>query len=101
MVYMHVTINCRMGKMEQFSEAFSHRIPVLESYGWKFLGGWHNVFGRVARVVHLWELPDANAYQSVLSQAAQNPEFAKVGPAINESVQDEIIEIMTSTPYGR
>ncbi len=101
MVYMHVTIDCHMGKRDQFSEAFSRRIPVLESHGWRFLGGWHSVFGRVARVVHLWELPDANSYQSVLSLAARDPEFAKVGPAINESVDEEVIEIMTEAPYRR
>jgi len=35
------------GKLQQFIEGYERQVPVLEGYGWKLVGGWTNIFGRV------------------------------------------------------
>jgi hypothetical protein len=49
-------------------------------------------------VVDVWELPDANAVQTTLEKASQDPEFQKWAPGIEECVEDETLQVMTKLP---
>ena len=100
MVYMLATIKLRPGKLQQFNTLLSHLVPIFEERGWKLPGGYLNTIGRLNSVVDLWQLPDANAVQSVLMQASQDPEFQKWAPQIDECVEDETLQIMTKLPYS-
>lgn len=100
MVYMHVTLKIRYGKLDQFNEALGQLVPMLEGYGWKLVGAWQTTIGRLNTVVDLWQVPDANAVPSVLALAAENPEFTKYMPIINDAVEEEVLQIMVPTPYS-
>ena len=100
MVYLHVTLDIKTGKLRHFAEAFERRISVLESFGWKFLGGWQSITGRRNTVVHMWELPDADALPAAVARAYEDAEFMRVAPAIHDCLEREVIQIMAKTPYS-
>ena len=61
-VYLHATLKLKIGGYERFCESMAQQVPVLESFGWKLLGAWVMVIGRVSTVVDVWEIPDANSF---------------------------------------
>jgi predicted lipase len=65
-------------------------------HGWKLVGSYAAIAGRLNTVLDLWEVPDPNAVQAVLS----DPEFAKYAPQIHEIVEDEVLAILTKLPIG-
>ena len=66
MAYMLVRLEVAYGRVGEFSEIMSHLVPILESKGWRLHGAFVNRIGRLNRCYDLWEMPDANAVQSVL-----------------------------------
>ena len=66
--------------------------------GWKLHGSYFSVIGRLNTVVDVWEIPDANAVQTTLEIASQDPEFQKWIPVIEECVEDETLQLMTKLP---
>ena len=100
MVYLHVTLKVKQNKVEPFCEILSHIVPVLERHGWKLIGAYQTQIGRLNTIVDLWELPDANAVQSVLEVVGQTPEFQEWAPKLEECLEDEVLQIMTKVPYS-
>jgi hypothetical protein len=100
MVYLHVTLKIYQGKVEKLCEILSHLVPLLEKRGWKLVGAYQNVIGRLNTVVDLWQLPDANAVESVLAAAWQEPEFQKWAAELEGCVEEEVLQIMTKVPYS-
>lgn len=101
MVYLHVTLKVYYGKVERFCEIMTHLVPVLERLGWKLEAAWESQIGRLNTVVDLWQLPDANAVQSVLAAAFKDPEFAKWATELPDCLEEEVLQIMTKAPYSR
>ena len=99
MVYLIAHIKLRPGKVQKFTELLGSIAPLLEKHGnWKLLGSYFNTIGRLNTVIDLWQLPDANAVQSALQAASQDPEFQKWAPMIEECVEDETLQVMTKLP---
>jgi hypothetical protein len=69
---------------------------VLGKHGWKLLGSYASMVGRLNTVVDMWELPNPNAIQAALS----DPEMAKYAPQISEIVEDETLTLMTKLPIS-
>ena len=49
-------------------------------------------------MVDIREIPDANAVQTTLAIASQDPEFQKWIPVIEQCVEDETLQVMTKLP---
>ena len=99
MAFMFAHLKLRPGKVQKFTELIGQVAPLLEKHGgWKLQGSYFNVIGRLNTVVDVWEIPDANAVQSALESASQDPEFQKLVPAIEECVEDETLQLMTKLP---
>jgi hypothetical protein len=99
MVYMFANIKLRPGKLQKFTEMIGTLASVLEEKGgWKLHGSYFNSIGRMNTVVDVWEMPDANAVQSTLELASQDPTFQKLIPVIEECIEDETIQLMTKLP---
>lgn len=100
MVYHHVTLKIRYGKLAQFHEAMGHVVPVMEkAYGWKLVGAWDTLVGRLFTVIDLWEIPDANSVQ-IVAGAYQHPEIVKWGPVLAECIEEEVFQLLTPAPYS-
>jgi len=96
MVYLQASIKLYPGKLPDFIELLNKLTPVVGKHGWKLLGSYATVAGRLNTVLDVWELPDPNALQAALS----DPEMQKAGARISEIVEDETLTIMTKLPIG-
>ena len=96
MVYLQASIKLKAGKLPDFISLLNKLTPLLAKRGMKLLGSYANVVGRLNTVVDLWELPDANALQTALS----DPELQTVAPLINEIIEDETQVLLTKLPIG-
>jgi hypothetical protein len=99
MPYMLVRLEVAYGRVGEFSKIMSHLVPILEKRGWRLHGAFVNRIGRLNRCYDLWEIPDANAVQSVLELAAKEPEFAEWSPKLNDLLLEEELEVMNELPY--
>lgn len=97
--YLHVTMKIQPGQMARFTAVMAEMVPVLEERGWKLLGAWSNVIGRLDTVVDLWELEDANAVRSTLVAAAGHPDFPRWYQELSEVVAEETLQLMMPLPY--
>jgi len=96
MVYLQASLKLRAGKLPDFISMLNSITPLLSKHGWKLLGSYASMVGRLNTVVDFWELPNPNAVQAALS----DPEFAKFAPQIHEIVEDEILTLMTKLPIS-
>jgi hypothetical protein len=94
MVYLTASIKLYPGKLPAFVELLSTIKPTLAKHGWKLLGSYATMAGRLNTVLDLWELPDPNAVEKALS----DPEMQKFGPQISQIVEDETLSIVTKLP---
>ena len=96
MVYLQASLKLRAGKLPDFISLLNSVTPLLSKHGWKLLGSYASMVGRLNTVVDFWELPNPNAVQAALS----DPEFAKFAPLISEIVEDETLTMMTKLPIS-
>ena len=96
MVYLQASIKLYPGKLQDFTKLINTLLPVVGKHGWKLVGSYAAIAGRLNTVVDLWELPEPNALQAALS----DPDMAKFGPQISEIVEDETLAILTKLPIG-
>ncbi|HWO18463.1 MAG TPA: NIPSNAP family protein [Kofleriaceae bacterium] len=97
MIYLQSQIKLHPGKIGDFTGVMNKLAAVLTSkHGWKLVGSFATMVGRLDTVLDLWELPDLGAYQAALS----DPEVIRFGPRIQEIVADEILSFVTRLPIG-
>jgi hypothetical protein len=96
MVYLQASIKLYPGKLQDFIQLLNTLTPVVGKHGWKLLGSYATVAGRLNTAVDIWELPDPNALQAALS----DPEMQKFAGRISEIVEDETLTILTKLPIG-
>jgi len=96
MVYLQASIKLHAGKLPDFINLLNKLTPVVAKHGWKLVGSYASVVGRLNTVVDLWELPHPNAVEAALG----DPELQKFGPQISEIVEDEVLAVLTMLPIG-
>ncbi len=96
MVYLTATVKLRHGKLQDFIALLNDIAPVLGKHGWKLLGSYATVAGRLNTVLDLWEMPEPNAVES----AMRDPAFKQFRPRIAEIVEDETAAFLTKLPIG-
>ncbi|MBV8771922.1 MAG: NIPSNAP family protein [Deltaproteobacteria bacterium] len=96
MVYLQASIKLRAGKLQDFVSLINGLTPVVAKHGWKLLGSYATVVGRLNTVMDLWELPNEAALQAALSDS----EMAKHAPRINEIIEDEILTLFNKLPIS-
>lgn len=99
-LYLHATIKVKHGQLDRFVEAKAQQVPVLEGYGWKLVGGWANVFGRIYTVVNIWEVPGMDAFLESSAQWRDSPQGRAFRAVTSEVVEEEILALMKSLPYA-
>lgn len=99
-VYVHARLKLKVGMYEEFCEAIGKQVPVLESHGWKLVGAWTAVVGKVCTVVDLWELPDANTFFDGLAAWRQSENFTEFRKVTSAAILEEDISMMKKVPYS-
>jgi NIPSNAP len=96
MVYLQASIKLHPGKLPDFINLINKLTPVVGKHGWRLVGSYASVVGRLNTVVDFWELPNPNAVEAALG----DPELQKHGPLISEIVEDEVLTLLTKLPIG-
>lgn len=96
MVYLQASIKLRAGKLQDFVSLINGLTPVVAKHGWKLLGSYASVVGRLNTVMDLWELPNEAALQAALSDS----EMAKQQPRISEIIEDEVLTLLNKLPIS-
>lgn len=99
-LYLHATLKLRMGGYKRFCEVFAPQVPILESYGWKLVGAWVTVVGRVHTVVDVWEIADGNAFYEATAKWRARPDFAEFQQGFAEVVEEEVLTMVNKTSYS-
>jgi hypothetical protein len=92
MVYLQASVKLRAGKLQDFVSLLNSLTPD----GWKLLGSYASVVGRLNTVVDMWELPNEAAIQAALSDS----EMAKYASRIGEIVEDETLTLLNKLPIS-
>ena len=100
-VYLHVTLKIRATEAKRFYDIMERAVPIIESLGWKFIGAWVDRVGRLNTVIDLWELEDADMYFDVMKKFSEHPEYPEIVQVMNESIEEEVVHMMSKVPYGR
>jgi hypothetical protein len=93
---MTAQIKLRAGKQQEFVDLINKVLPVAGKHGIKLVGSYASVVGRLNTVLDLWELPEPNSVQKLLS----DPELAAYAPKIAEIIEDEVLTVYSKLPIG-
>jgi hypothetical protein len=96
MVYLQASIKLHPGKLQDFISLISELLPVVGKHGWKLVGSYAAIIGRLNTVVDFWELPN----EAAIASAMGDVELHKHGPRIAEIVEDEVFTLLTKLPIG-
>ena len=100
-VYLHVTLKIKATERNRFFDVMARAVPILESHGWKFIDAWIDRVGRLNTVIDLWELEDANMYFNAMRAFAGHPDYPEIVKIMDETIEEEVVHMMTKAPYGR
>jgi hypothetical protein len=101
-LYVHATLKIKHGGgFERFCEAKAKQVPVLEGYGWKLVGGWGTIFGRVYTIVNVWQVPTADVFLETAAKWRASPEGKAFRMVTAEVVEEEVVTLMKSLPYSK
>lgn len=98
---LHATIKVRHGQLDRFVAAYAEQVPALESYGWKLVGGWTTLFGRIYTVVNVWEVPDLATVLETAARWRESPPGQAFRAVSADVVEEETLTLMRSLPYHR
>ena len=82
--YLHVKIQLVRGKTHVFMAAMGEMAPVLEEYGWRLVGAFTPVIGRLNAVYHVWRVPSPDGVTSALARVRSHPDARKWHDAFAE-----------------
>src|SRR3954447_24451584 len=87
-VYLHVKIQLVRGKHRIFMTAMGEMLPALESYGWRLIGGFTPVIGRLGAVYHVWRVPSADGVLSAPGPGRAHPSPPRLDDAFPQALPD-------------
>jgi hypothetical protein len=68
----------------------------VAKHGWKLLGSYASVLGRLNTVIDLWGLPNETAIRAALS----DPEVAKYASRFGEITEDQTLNMLNKLPIS-
>lgn len=96
MIYVQASIKLHPGKLQDFTNLINELLPVVSKHGWKLVGSYATLVGRLNTVVDLWELPN----EAAIAAAMGDTELQKRGARISEIIEDEVFTVLTKLPIG-
>jgi NIPSNAP len=96
MIYLQASIKLHPGKLQEFTNLINELLPVVKKHGWKLIGSYATLVGRLNTVVDLWELPN----EAAIAAALGDTELQKRGARIAEIIEDEVFTVLTKLPIG-
>ena len=90
--YLFAHITLKPGTLEAFTEALGEVAPLFEKHGgWTLQGCYLQADGAEKTVIDVWKVPNADAVQTSLATAAEDPAFQRLLPRIQDCVESETL----------
>lgn len=99
-VFLHVELRVVPTEFRTFLDTMQEVAPLIIASGWKLVGAWQVRVGRAFTLRVIWELPDADTYFQERRPFTQHPRFAEYRAILARAVEEEVVTMMTSVPYG-
>lgn len=99
-VFLHVELRIAPTEFRTFLDTMQEVAPLIVASGWKLVGAWQVRVGRAFTLRVIWELPDADTYFRERKPFTQHPRFAEYRAILGRAVEEEVVTMMTSVPYG-
>ena len=97
--YLFTHITLRPGTLNAFTEVLGELAHLLAKHaGWTLQGCYLQDDGAAQTVIDVWEIPSADAVQTGLAAAAEDPAFGSLLPRIQACVESETLQVMTRQP---
>ncbi len=100
MLYVYANVKVKYGQLGAFNEAMVTVKRVMETHGWKLIGGWTTLIGDLHEVHDLWEVEDANAVPAAFAAAYEDPAFVQAATEVSKVADREVLSLVTKTPYS-
>lgn len=98
-VFLHVTIKIRPARLKEFCALMTKLKAVAEGGGWKLIGSWTNLIGRLNVVVDIWELQESNQVKSVFEAFYTHPDWPEWERELADYVEDEVTQVMVPLAF--
>jgi NIPSNAP len=100
-LYVHATIKLRNPSgVERFCEAKAKIVPILETSGWKLVGAWGTILGRMYTLINVYEVPSLESYLETAAKWKDTADGKAFRTVAAEVVEEETISVMRKLPYG-
>jgi hypothetical protein len=83
-------IKLRAGKLQDFISLLNSLTPVVGNHGWKLIGSFASVVGRLNTVIDLWELPNEGALQAAMVDS----EMTKLASRFGEIIEHQTLTLL-------
>jgi len=98
-LYFLATLKARPGRMAELCEIMPRVVAIMEQNGWRLMGSWGNLIGRLNIVVDLWSVPDANAVTGGFAALMQRHDYPEISKVLADCIEDETTQLMTRMPF--
>lgn len=72
----------------------------MEAQGCRMLHAMLQQTERFNTIIHIWDVPDANAYFTAINSLQSDPDFPEIIAALGRSVVNETLALAIDTPYA-
>ncbi len=99
-VYLQATLELDYETLPVFLNIVPDMKRIAESAGWEMIAGLVTKIGRANTVIHLWKLPDMNAFDTGIQAMAASPEAGRIYQELCKSGAKETLIFADAAPYS-
>lgn len=98
-VYLHATLELDYATLPIFLNIVPDMKRIAEESGWQMIAGLVTKIGRANTVIHIWKLPDMNAFDAGIQAMGAAPEAGRIYQEICKSGAKETLIFADAAPY--
>jgi hypothetical protein len=101
-VFWMATIEVPLGNLADYHALLQkEQIPVMEKYGYKFVGVWQTIVGNIEDVIILGEFDDMNSYNTARRAFIGSDEWKVIGKKVDELGTHTKTAFLNAAPYSK
>ena len=99
-VYLQATLQLDYRTLPIFLNIAPTMKEIVEKAGWEMISALVSKIGPMNSVIHLWRLPDMNAFDTGIQAIATSSEAGRIYNEICESGAREVLIFADAAPYS-
>jgi hypothetical protein len=101
-VFWMATIEVPLGNLAAYhAQLQKEQLPVMEKYGYKFVGVWQTIVGDIQNVILLAEFDDMNSYNTARRAFIGSEEWKVLGKKSDELGARTKSAFLNAAPYSK